>query len=316
MLNALLLYILTYKIHFKDISIISLTIADLFATGIGQLILVVYYILHATDGSSKASLYLQKVAFFCNCVATAASLSSMLFVSVFRYIQIKYPLRHQMVLTNNRVDVVFISIWIYSLSVAVIIWRTNFDFLYMYVGMLALLIVELSCIGTVSISVWKIVHRSVLSTESQSVGRLHSRALLIKSTKKMLTLILVFTLNWFPFAISGLVYFRNKQRNLFGKCKTQKETTQTTLFIYSVLLVHTNSLWNPLVYSLRDSRIKNILLSLIRKKARALCPQLIGQAGNTVGIIVQSAERSSPRSQAVSLHQGNSVPINAWTVTK
>lgn len=269
-LNGVIFVVIGFKVSFTDRSILSLTIADLLTSFVGQPMLIAVYAIELLDQFRlrEVSLRLQRVTFFLNCITCSASVISISVVIINRYIQIKSPLRYEAIITGKRLIRICILIWLFAFLSSFSAWVTGISLYVYYVCILSGLFAELLMITYVNINIIIITRRIVRDAR-------HSRPVPNKAMKTVVIIFILFTLSVLPFGITGLTYFLRwpsvawKYRSDYD-CESRQQIVHTTLYFYTILLYHTNAAFNSLVYTLRDTRVKSALKSFIRNTAPAI----------------------------------------------
>ena len=297
--NAVIFFVLCCRINFTDRLILSLTIADLLTSFISQPMLIIVYLLGIFnyDRNSKVPFIFERLTFLLNCTTCCASVMSIGFVVIARYIQIRRPLRYDQFITKKRLIMACLYIWINSLAASFLPWITGFS-LHMYfavvlfgLGMEALVIV---CINISIITITRRIVRSI----SQSAPSPN------KAMKTIIIISVVFTLSALPFGVVGLIYFlkwpsKALEVNPDYYCDETQRNIFATIYLYSILLYHTTSMSNPIVYTLRDTRIKSALKKFLGEKFPAVASYVrksrVSDAPQTctTGTTISSMHRSS-----------------------
>ena len=278
--NGAIFVVLTSKVSFTDRSILSLTIADMLTSFISQPLLITVYLLDLFDKSSysEVSLRLQRMAFFFNCVTCSASVISIAFVVIIRYIQIKNPLRYEEIATKKRLIATCIFTWICALVSSISAWITGIKMYIYYLYMLCGLGGMLLIISYINMSIIFITRRLVRDVRQSSSSS-------NKAMKTVIIIFAIFTISVFPFGVAGLTYFLKwpsvawTYRSDYD-CNDTLRNIHTTIYFFSILLYHVNAACNPLVYTLRDTRIKSALMRLLRRNATVIVLFMDGRNSN------------------------------------
>ena len=262
LINGMVFFLLAYKVSFTERSIICLTIADFLTATVSQPLLITVYIFQVLNDPSyyETSLNIQRVTFYLNCVTCSATVFSILFVIISRYIQIRFPFTHEEIITRKRLILVCIFIWLVSITSSLMAWFKGISLVAFYCLILFGILTEFLIIIFVCISILKIttkVVRDINKTKSPT-----------KATKTVAIIVCMFTLSLVPFGLIGLTYFLKWPSVVWTyvsdqDCTAFETRVYATLYFYSIFLFHLHSTLNPFVYSFRDARIKRALFRFI-----------------------------------------------------
>jgi len=267
-LNTTIFIVLSFKVNFADLPILSLTIADLLTSYISQPLLIAVHIIQIVNESeSPLSLKLQRVTFFLNCITCTASVFNMGFVVTTRFVQIKSPLRYQEITTKRRLLWGCTILWFIAISNSFVTWQTGISMYIYYLLMLSGLLLQLLLIGYINASI-VLITRRIIRANGQSSP--FSK----KAVKTAVIMNIIFLITAFPFAIVGVIYFIKwpsvawMYRSDYN-CHSTQRNIYASAYFYSILLYHVNAACNPLIYALRDTRIKTALKKLLTRRVNA-----------------------------------------------
>lgn len=265
--NTAIFIVLSFKVNFTDRAILSLTIADLLTSYIGQPLVIAVHIMGLlTSGAPQKLFKLQRITFFVNCLTCTASVLNIGFVIITRFVQIKRPLRYQEIATKNRLLAACIIVWLSALFSSFLTFITGINlhtyYLLMVIGLAALLFI----IIYINMSIVLITKRIISVTGQSNQGN-------NKALKTALIISTFFVILALPFGIAGFTYFLKfpsvawRYRSDYY-CDGNERDIYASFYFYSILLYHVNAACNPVIYSLRDTRIKSALKKLFQKSVR------------------------------------------------
>ena len=272
-LNGCVLYILTKSRTLRNrpstAFMLSLTIADLIVSGIDQPLAIVILFNSRSPFIEEGWIYLQRVAFYMNCVTCSASAASLLLVSIDRYIYLAFPLKYELIMTKPKVNAGLIFVWFGSLVAGLTPWYKGAKMYIHYYFCLFSLVLTVKVMMFIYWRTVSIAKALVHPTGSDS----HSGGPWKKAARTGVVLVSIFVFCWFPSAIIGLILSMSSQEEAWSRDKSEvpKVVTSTPpllveLFFSAMLLGHLNSLFNPIIYSVRDCQIKERFHRLFKKR--------------------------------------------------
>ena len=271
--NSIVLYVLTLKAEFTDRSILSLTIADLMIGVLGQPLLVAVFLLDTFNVDPYSLVLLQRFTFYINCVICAASVCSICFVCVCRHIQIQNPLDYERLITKSRLITSCTIIWVGSVIGSTVAWIEGVQQYAFYIIILVSIALILFIIMYVGASILVVTRRSIASVGPGLTRDATSRrATGMKATWTVTILVLLYFVSSFPFALVGLTYYLRWPSAAFkyspdDLCNDHGQTVHVTCYFYAIFFFHFNSVFNPLIYSCRDVRIKAAIFKLLHMRS-------------------------------------------------
>ena len=270
-LNGCVLYILVKQQRLRNrpsaAFMISLTIADLIVSAIGQPLTVTILLNSRSYSVTESHINLQRNAFYINCVTCSASASSLLLVSLDRYIYVAFPLKYELIMTKPKLIVGLVSVWLGSLVSGLTPWFKGAKmYIYYYFVLFALVFIVIVMMfvywRTTSIA-RALIHPAGFNSQTDDSWK--------RAARTGVVLVSIFVFCWFPFSIIGLMLSLHSQKEAWDRKENQLPQAVTAtppitvdLFFFTLLLGHLNSLCNPIIYSARDSHIKEQLYRLFR----------------------------------------------------
>ena len=200
----------------------------------------------------------QQVRTISSSLFSTASFLSVVTVSVDRFLAVHFHLRYQELVTQRRVVIVVIGIWVHSAFVSLmILW-----------GLLSTRDLINSVIGAFSFIITFVVYIRIYLTVRRHKNQIHSMQIrdetqseelksfivLIKSTVGIFYVYLVFLICYLPFLICMAVI------PIYGSSIVLKK-----LFLFSLTLMYLNSSLNPVVYCWKMKHIRHAIIEILRK---------------------------------------------------
>ena len=200
----------------------------------------------------------QQVRTISSSLFSTASFLSVVTVSVDRFLAVHFHLRYQELVTQRRVVIVVIGIWVHSAFVSLmILW-----------GLLSTRDLINSVIGAFSFIITFVVYIRIYLTVRRHKNQIHSMQIrdetqseelksfivLIKSTVGIFYVYLVFLICYLPFLICMAVI------PIYGSSIVLKK-----LFLFSLTLMYLNSSLNPVVYCWKMKHIRHAIIDILRK---------------------------------------------------
>ena len=200
----------------------------------------------------------QQVRTISSSLFSTASFLSVVTVSVDRFLAVRFHLRYQELVTQRRVVIVVIGIWVHSAFVSLmILW-----------GLLSTRDLINSVIGAFSFIITFVVYIRIYLTVRRHKNQIHSMQIrdetqseelksfivLIKSTVGIFYVYLVFLICYLPFLICMAVI------PIYGSSIVFKK-----LFLFSLTLMYLNSSLNPVVYCWKMKHIRHAIIDILRK---------------------------------------------------
>ena len=200
----------------------------------------------------------QQVRTISSSLFSTASFLSVVTVSVDRFLAVHFHLRYQELVTQRRVVIVVIGIWVHSAFVSLmILWGllSTRDLINTVIGAFSLIITFVVYIR-IYLTVRRHknqIHSMQIRDETQS-EELKSFIVLIKSTVGIFYVYLVFLICYLPFLICMAVI------PIYGSSIVLKK-----LFLFSLTLMYLNSSLNPVVYCWKMKHIRHAIIDILRK---------------------------------------------------
>ena len=200
----------------------------------------------------------QQVRTISSSLFSTASFLSVVTVSVDRFLAVHFHLRYQELVTQRRVVIVVIGIWVHSAFVSLmILW-----------GPLSTRDLINSVIGAFSFIITFVVYIRIYQTVRRHKNHIHSMQIrdeaqseeiknltvLIKSIVGIFYVYLVFLICYLPFLICMAVI------PIYGSSIVLKK-----LFLFSLTLMYLNSSLNPVVYCWKMKHIRHAIIDILRK---------------------------------------------------
>ena len=200
----------------------------------------------------------QEVRTISSSLFSTASFLSVVTVSVDRFLAVHFHLRYQELVTQRRVVIVVIGIWVHSAFVSLmVLW-----------GPLSTRDLINSVIGAFSFIITFVVYIRIYQTVRRHKNHIHSMQIrdeaqseeiknltvLIKSIVGIFYVYLVFLICYLPFLICMAVI------PIYGSSIVLKK-----LFLFSLTLMYLNSSLNPVVYCWKMKHIRHAIIDILRK---------------------------------------------------
>ena len=200
----------------------------------------------------------QQVRTISSSLFSTASFLSVVTVSVDRFLAVHFHLRYQELVTQRRVVIVVIGIWVHSAFVSLmVLW-----------GLLSTRDLINSVIGAFSFIITFVVYIRIYLTVRRHKNQIHSMQIrdetqfeelkslivLIKSTVGIFYVYLVFLICYLPFLICMAVI------RIYGSSIVLKK-----LFLFSLTLMYLNSSLNPVIYCWKMKHIRHAIINILRK---------------------------------------------------
>ena len=200
----------------------------------------------------------QQVRTISSSLFSTASFLSVVTVSVDRFLAVHFHLRYQELVTQRRVVIVVIGIWVHSAFVSLmILW-----------GLLSTRNLINTVIGAFSFIITFVVYIRIYLTVRRHKNQIHSMQIrdetqseelksfivLIKSTVGIFYVYLVFLICYLPFLICMAVI------PIYGSSIVLKK-----LFLFSLTLMYLNSSLNPVIYCWKMKHIRHAIIDILRK---------------------------------------------------
>ena len=200
----------------------------------------------------------QQVRTISSSLFSTASFLSVVTVSVDRFLAVHFHLRYQELVTQRRVVIVVIGIWVHSAFVSLmVLWGllSTRDLINSVIGAFSLIITFVVYIR-IYLTVRRHknqIHSMQIRDETQS-EELKSFIVLIKSTVGIFYVYLVFLVCYLPFLICMAVI------PIYGSNIALKK-----LFLFSLTLMYLNSSLNPVIYCWKMRHIRHAIIDILRK---------------------------------------------------
>ena len=200
----------------------------------------------------------QQVRTISSSLFSTASFLSVVTVSVDRFLAVHFHLRYQELVTQRRVVIVVIGIWVHSAFVSLmILWGllSTRDLINTVIGAFSLIITFVVYIRIyLTVRRHKNQIRSMQIRDETQSEELKSFIVLIKSTVGIFYVYLVFLICYLPFLICMAVI------PIYGSSIVLKK-----LFLFSLTLMYLNSSLNPVVYCWKMKHIRHAIIDILRK---------------------------------------------------
>ncbi|CAH3195115.1 unnamed protein product [Porites evermanni] len=241
-ITMIVFWIHRYKLKRTSFLLINLAVADLLA-GLAQAVMAAQPVPHTISADISACF---QAAFL------AASVLFLVFISLERAYALIYPLRHRVTSTNAYIYTIII-VWLIAIT-----WGTScllvvYDIFEFKFYMAAFSFAILFCLVTICLCYVAI--RAKLSQESPAIDQANNRLNTDRNTKLSKTFCIVISASvalWVP----GLVFY----------CIYYFLPRYSVIMNYASFILHqTNSLLNPIIYSLRMPFFKETFKRLKNK---------------------------------------------------
>ncbi|XP_006118884.2 adenosine receptor A3 [Pelodiscus sinensis] len=217
-------------------------------------------------------------------VFTNASILSLLAIAIDRYLRVKLPTRYRIITTKRRIWVALGICWLLSLLTGFIPmfgWNQRstqkdpeslnelqchfpsvmrMDYM-VYFSFFGLILIPLLLMCVLYIEIFHII-RTKLSqnaTHAKATGVFYGKE--FKTAKSLALVLFLFAVSWLPLAIL------NSIKHFCAECRVPQ-----MLMYVSILLSHSNSAMNPIVYACKIKKFKDTYTLILRTYVLCMAP--------------------------------------------
>ncbi|NXS90602.1 AA3R protein, partial [Jacana jacana] len=265
--NILVIWVVKLNLTFQNTTlyfIVSLALADI---AVGVLVIPLAIVV-----SLSVSLHFYSCLFICclMVVFTNASILSLLAIAIDRYLRVKVPTRYKIITRERRVWWALGLCWTVSLLVGLVPlfgWSKtkprNSEFLscqftsvmrmdYMvYFGFFLWTLVPLLIMCALYVEIFHIVRTKLSQGTTNVRGAFYGQE--FRTAKSLALVLFLFAISWLPLCIINLISY------FYPEWKIPKY-----LMYLGILLSHTNSVMNPIVYACKIKKFKTTCLLILR----------------------------------------------------
>lgn len=298
LINITLLYVIITSTQLscdaQNVFPASLAAADLLISGLCQPLFLAITL--RTDLFDTPFMVMaQRSCFILTSLGCAFSNTSLLLMCLQRHFQVSFPFKYERMFTRKRACIILTVMWISAAGEVMLLFTKGTDHTVFYIFVLTAISTSLVMLVVIYLRTIHIVQRLVQPAREVN----NSKESLRKALKTSLISLLSFTALWFPFTVSGLVFYtENRTKAWYARSSrydcNDRKILQAQIFLYSILLAHMNSLVNPLVYSVRNNPIKQA----IRRVLRRTSDRLRRTMHHTQGVHTQGAQRTDAENSA------------------
>jgi hypothetical protein len=206
----------------------------------------------AMEHNPNYSCVLVEMKLFAGWVFCSASFLIMVAVSCERYLALFYSLKYPSIVTTKRLVFVVVSIWTLSFVICSFGFDNITKTIRHAITIIVIAIGLLTIFGTYT-RIFKLVRRHHHQINAQQIGDTNNA----RQRKLAVTMAYVIGVSLICYLPIAIVFADIVIRGGF--------TSQNTgFFVMSELLFSTSSLWNPLIYCLKNEEIRGAVLQLLR----------------------------------------------------
>ncbi|XP_034624549.1 adenosine receptor A3 [Trachemys scripta elegans] len=260
--------------------IVSLALADI---AVGILVMPLAIVV-----SLGVDIHFYSCLFMCclMVVFTNASILSLLAIAIDRYLRVKLPTRYRIITTKRRIWVALGICWLLSLLtgfVPMFGWNKRIDpkmpsefkckftsvmsMDYMvYFNFFAWILIPLILMCALYIEIFYIIRTKLSqSATNTNAGVFYGKE--FKAAKSLALVLFLFAICWLPLSIL----------NCIGRFCLNCQIPSHLLYV-SILLSHSNSVMNPVVYACKIKKFKDTYTLILRTHVLRMSPKLVSSS--------------------------------------
>ncbi|XP_053313547.1 adenosine receptor A3 [Spea bombifrons] len=252
--------------------IVSLAFADL---AVGLLVVPLSIIL-----SLGVQQHFHACLFMCCLVIilTNASILCLLAIAIDRYLRIKIPIRYKTMITSQQIYLSIVCVWIVSFLMGLVPmfgWNNSSNLeeeqmnylnctftsvmsmeFIVYFNTIGWVFLPLMIMLVLYIEIFYLIRKQLKQTTSKTTGKGVFYGKEQKTAKSLALILFIFALSWLPLSIQNCISFFIPE--------VLKSSAFQSILHLTILLSHSNSAMNPIIYAFKIQKFKDTYIRIIK----------------------------------------------------